>query len=38
MEVESKTEYLVTWILRDKNGNVKEIGNDYPKIEKKEEK
>lgn len=34
MEAKSKTEYLVTWVIRDKDGNIKEMGNDHPKIEK----
>ena len=37
MEAKSKTEYLVTWVVRDKEGNIKEMGNDYPKIERTED-
>lgn len=37
-DIKTKTSYLVTWVLRDKSGNIKEMGNDYPKFEKKEEK
>jgi hypothetical protein len=37
MDTKSKTEYLVTWVVRDKDGNIKEMGNDYPKIERTED-
>lgn len=37
MDLETKTEYIVTWIIRDKDGNIKDMGNDYPN-KKKEEK
>ena len=30
MDIETKTEYVVTWIIRDKDGNIKEMGNDSP--------
>lgn len=36
MDMETKTEYVVTWTIRDKNGNVKETGKDYTNLNKEE--
>lgn len=38
MDLEAKTEYIVTWIIRDKDGNIKEMGNDSPGKHKEENK